>query len=193
MSHYIIAKLDAGRAMSDATTYLTQDLYAYLKRISLRESDILKALREKTQKMSMGAMQISPEQGQFMALLVELMGARKILEIGVFTGYSSLVMAQSLPSDGKIIACDINVEWTKIAKQFWEKAGVLSKIDLKLAPAKETLTQLIQRGEEGTFDFIFIDADKLNYSIYYELSFTLLRPRGLIVIDNVLWGGGCCK
>jgi len=134
-------------------------------------------------------MQICPEQGQFMQLLVGLMGAKKAIEVGVFTGYSTLSIASALPEDGKIIACDINVEWTKIAKQFWEMAGFSHKIDLKLAPAIETLDLLLKNNEAGTFDFVFIDADKANYPIYYEQALSLIRVGGLILIDNVLWSG----
>ena len=150
---------------------------------------MLQALRIQTHKMSMGQMQISPEQGQFMRLLIELLGARKTLDIGVFTGYSALSVALALPPEGKVVACDINTEWTKIARRFWEMAGVASKIDLRLAPALETLQLLLDTGEAGTYDFVFIDADKVNYPAYYEISLRLLRPGGLMAIDNVLFGG----
>ncbi|OAI45754.1 SAM-dependent methyltransferase [Gammaproteobacteria bacterium SCGC AG-212-F23] len=175
--------------MSDITLNLTLELYDYLQKNSLREPAVLQELRKKTHTMSMAQMQISPEQGQFMALLMELIGARKTLDIGTFTGYSALAVALALPADGKVIACDINGDWTGIAKQFWQKAGVAHKIDLRLAPAVETLNQLLQSGEAGTFDFAFIDADKVNYSQYYELSLQLLKPGGLIAVDNVLWSG----
>ncbi len=175
--------------MSNNTINLTPTLYDYLLKKSLREPDVLQALRTQTYKMSMREMQISPEQGQFMRLLIELLGARKTLDIGVFTGYSALSVALALPPDGRVVACDINNEWTKIARHFWEKAGVSSKIDLRLAPALETLQRLLDEGEAGTYDFIFIDADKVNYPAYYELSLNLLRPGGLIAIDNVLFGG----
>ncbi len=175
--------------MSDTTINLTPTLYAYLKKNSLRELPVLQSLREQTQKMSMGQMQISPEQGQFMHLLIELLGARKTLDIGVFTGYSPLVVAFALPPEGKVVACDVNVEWTKIARRFWEQAGVAHKIDLRLAPALETLQQLLDQGEADTYDFAFIDADKGNYPLYYELALKLVRPGGLIAIDNVLFGG----
>jgi caffeoyl-CoA O-methyltransferase len=134
-------------------------------------------------------MQISPEQGQLMALLIRLLQARKILEIGVFTGYSSLIMALNLPQDGKIVACDISEEWTSIARRYWTDAGVIHKIDLRLAPALTTLDSLLANGEAETFDFAFIDADKKNYKEYYERSLRLLRPGGLIAVDNVLWSG----
>lgn len=175
--------------MSDNTLNLTPSVYGYLLKVSLREPAILKELRLQTHKMSMGQMQISPEQGQFMQLLIELMGAKKTLEIGVFTGYSALSVALALPADGKVIACDINGEWTGIARKFWEKAGVANKIELRLKPAVETLRELITEGHENSFDFAFIDADKLNYPEYYEQSLRLVRPGGLIAIDNVLWSG----
>ena len=175
--------------MTKQTTGLEKTLADYIQSISLREADILKQLREETAKLSMARMQISPEQGQLMALLVQLMGAKKTLEIGVFTGYSALAVALALPDDGKIIACDISEEYTAIAKDFWERAGVSEKIDLRIAPALETLDQLISEGETGSFDLAFIDADKRNYENYYERALTLLRPGGLILIDNVLWSG----
>jgi predicted O-methyltransferase YrrM len=134
-------------------------------------------------------MQIAPEQGQFMALLVQLLGATKTLEIGVFTGYSSLAVALALPPQGKIVACDINEDYTAMARSYWQRAGVADKIDLRIAPALETLDRLLESGEAGTFDFAFIDADKQNYDNYYERALQLLRVGGLIAIDNVLWGG----
>jgi predicted O-methyltransferase YrrM len=137
----------------------------------------------------MGTMQIAPEQGQLMAFLVQLIGARKTLEIGVFTGYSSLVVALALPEDGKVVACDTSQEFTAIARHYWQKAGVTNKIDLHLAPAIETLDQLLSSGQANTFDFAFIDADKSNYDNYYERALQLVRPGGLIAIDNVLWSG----
>ena len=157
--------------------------------VSLREPAILKSLREETAKLPSSMMQISPEQGQFMGLLVGLIGAKKALEVGVYTGYSSLAVALALPEDGKIIACDISAEMHTIAKRYWTEAGVEQKIDFKLAPALETLDQLIEQGESNSFDFVFIDADKNNYANYYERALTLVRPGGLILIDNVLWSG----
>jgi len=157
--------------------------------VSLREPAILKSLREETAKLSSSVMQISPEQGQFMALLIGLIGAKKTLEIGVYTGYSSLAVALALPDNGQIIACDISTETSAIAKRFWVKAGIEQKIDLRLAPALQTLDQLIEQGASNTFDFAFIDADKYNYTNYYERSLALVRPGGLILIDNVLWSG----
>ena len=175
--------------MTNKTINLTDELYDYLLSVSLREPDILARLREETLSHSMARMQIAPEQGQFMALLVELSGATKALEIGVFTGYSSLCVAKALPDKGKLIACDINVEWTAVAQRYWQEAGVSDKIDLRLAPALETLETLIAEGEAGSFDFVFIDADKENYLPYYEHSLILLRAGGLMVVDNVLWSG----
>jgi predicted O-methyltransferase YrrM len=175
--------------MANQTFGLDSKLYEYFLSISLREPEILTQLRQETAKQPMAMMQIAPEQGQFMALLVQLMGAKKTLEIGVFTGYSTLVVALALPPDGQVIACDISEEYTAIARAYWQKAGVAHKIDLRLAPALETLDQLIREGQTESFDFAFIDADKSNYDNYYERALQLLRPGGLIAIDNVLWGG----
>jgi predicted O-methyltransferase YrrM len=175
--------------MSNQTFTLSDRLYDYLLANSLREPEILRQLREETARHPMSMMQIAPEQGQFMALLMQLMGATKTLEVGVFTGYSSLAVALSLPPDGKIIACDVSEEYTAIARRYWEAAGVADKIDLRIAPALNTLDQLLAEGHAGTFDFAFIDADKANYQEYYERSLQLIRPGGLIAIDNVLWSG----
>ncbi len=175
--------------MSDVTLNFTPELYHYFQRNSLREPEVLAKLREQTHKMSMSQMQISPEQGQFMGFLMEVMGARKTLEVGVFTGYSTLAVALALPEDGKVVACDINVEWTKIAQKYWQMAGMSEKIDLCLAPALETLDVLLLNGSADTFDFAFIDADKANYIHYYEKTLQLVRPGGVIAIDNTLWGG----
>lgn len=175
--------------MSKKTLGLEQNLYNYLLSVSLREADILTKLRQETAQMPMSQMQISPEQGQFMALLIKLLGAKKTLDIGVFTGYSSLVVALSLPADGKIVACDVSEEYTSIARRYWQAAGVADKIDLHIAPALETLDHLLTVGEGETFDFAFIDADKGNYENYYEHCLKLIRSGGLIAIDNVLWSG----
>jgi predicted O-methyltransferase YrrM len=175
--------------MSKQTLGLEQSIYDYLLSVSLREPTILTQLRQETAQMPRSIMQISPEQGQFMALLIKLIGAKKTLEIGVFTGYSSLVVALALPADGKIVACDVSEEYTSIARHYWQQAGVADKIDLHIAPALETLDQLLTAGEAGSFDFAFIDADKGNYDNYYERSLELIRPGGLIAIDNVLWSG----
>lgn len=175
--------------MSDRTLNLTDTLYQYLLGVSLREHPALAELRALTHQHPYAQMQISPEQGQFMALLMQLIGARRTLEIGVFTGYSCLAVALALPPDGRVVACDISREFTDIARPYWDKAGVAHKIDLRLAPAVDTLDGLIGDGQAGGFDFAFIDADKVSYDAYYERCLTLLRPGGLIAIDNVLWGG----
>jgi len=175
--------------MANQTQGLSAQLYDYLLSTSLREPEILTKLRQETAQLSIGRMQIAPEQGQFMALLVQLMAAKKTLEIGVFTGYSTLVVALALPQDGKVVACDISEEYTAIARRYWQEAGVDRKIDLHIAPALSTLDRLIATGECNSFDFAFIDADKSNYDGYYERALQLVRPGGLIAIDNVLWFG----
>lgn len=175
--------------MGKTTLGLDSELYQYLLSVSLREPEILTKLRQETAKLPMNRMQISPDQGQFMGLLVQLIGAKKTLEIGVFTGYSSLAVALALPTDGKIIACDIDEKYTAIARKYWQAAGVSNKIDLRLAPALDTLDKLIEEGQINSFDFAFIDADKRNYSNYYEKCLQLIRPHGSIAIDNVLWSG----
>ena len=164
-------------------------LYEYLLKVSLREADVLRRLREETAAMPLSIMQIAPEQGQFMALLVELMGATRCIEVGVFTGYSSLAVALALPPKGRITACDISEEFTAVARRYWAEAGVDHMIDLHLAPALETLDGLIAEGAKGSYDFAFIDAEKTEYADYYERLLTLLRPGGLILVDNVLWSG----
>jgi predicted O-methyltransferase YrrM len=168
---------------------INDDLLKYIEQVTLREPDILRRLREETSNHPHAAMQISAAQGQFMALLIHLLSARRTLEIGVFTGYSSLSVALALPEDGRIIACDISDEWTSIARRYWREAGVERKIDLRLGPALKTLDDLIAQGQGGRFDFAFIDADKGNYANYYERALVLLRPGGLIAVDNVLWDG----
>jgi len=175
--------------MSKKIIKVSDELYDYILSVSLREPDILRQLREETARDPYSFMQISPDQGQFMALLVRLMGATKTVELGVYTGYSSLCVAMALPAHGKIIACDDNEKWISIAKRYWAEAGVSHKVDLRLAPAMETLDKLLADGLAGSFDFIFIDADKENYDSYYERSLSLLRPGGLIAVDNVLWSG----
>ena len=175
--------------MSRRTLALDDPLYAYLLSVSLREPDVLRRLREETAGHPQAAMQIAPEQGQFMGLLVRLLGARKCLEIGVFTGYSALAVALALPFDGRLVACDVSEEFTAIARRYWEEAGVDPIIRLHLAPAVETLDGLLADGEGGTFDFAFIDADKVNYAGYFERALELLRPGGLVVVDNMLWDG----
>ena len=175
--------------MANQTLGMEPQLYRYLLSVSLREPEVLTELRQETAQHPMSVMQIAPEQGQFMALLVQLIGAKKTLEIGVFTGYSSLAVALALPPTGKLVACDMSEEFTAIARRYWQKAGVADKINLHIAPAVETLDQLLAAGEAETFDFVFIDADKSNYNTYYERSLQLVRPGGLIAIDNVLWSG----
>ncbi|MBH8555236.1 class I SAM-dependent methyltransferase [Nostocaceae cyanobacterium CENA357] len=175
--------------MTTHTSSIEPQLYNYLLSVYLRELDILRQLRQETANHPMGRMQIAPEQGQFMALLVQLMRAKKTLEVGVFTGYSSLIVALALPTDGKVVACDVSEEFTAIARRYWQQAGVANKIDLHIAPAMETLDNLLTAGEANSFDFAFIDADKSNYDSYYERSLRLVRPGGLIAIDNVLWSG----
>jgi predicted O-methyltransferase YrrM len=176
--------------MSNRTLGLSDALYDYLLSVSLREPEILVELRRETMAMSERSMQIAPEQGQFMALLVRLTGARRILEIGTFTGYSALAMALALPPEGRIVACDVSEAWTAVARRYWRRAGVAERIELRLAPAVETLDALVAQSGGGSFDFAFIDADKGRYLDYYERSLTLLRPGGLIAVDNTLWGGG---
>ena len=173
--------------MSSRSISLSDTVVQYLQDHSITDSDILRDLREETALLAYGRMQISPEQGQLMSLLVELTGARKAIEIGTFTGYSTLLVAQALPSDGILIACDISKEWTDIGKKYWKRAKIANKIDLRIGPAQDTLASL--KDQRNTFDFGFIDADKVNYMSYYESILGLLRPGGLLLIDNVLWGG----
>jgi predicted O-methyltransferase YrrM len=175
--------------MSSRTIQMTDRLYDYLLKVSLREPPLLADLRAETAKLPMAGMQISPEQGQFMALLAELIGARRAIEVGTFTGYSSLCVAQVLRPDGKLIACDISEEFTSMARRYWAKAGLADRIELRLAPALDTLKSLLAGGGAGGFDFAFIDADKTQYGAYYEAILKLLRPGGLMTIDNVLWSG----
>jgi predicted O-methyltransferase YrrM len=175
--------------MSDRSIGLSETLHQYLLANSVREPEVLARLRQETDRHPLSNMQISPEQGQLMGLLVQLIGAKKCLEIGVFTGYSSLSVAMNLPDDGRIVACDVSDEFTAIARKYWQLAGVSEKIDLQIAPALETLDRLLANGEAGTFDFAFIDADKNNYAAYYDRCFELVRQGGIILVDNVLWYG----
>ncbi len=175
--------------MSNRTLNLTDALYEYMLDVSLREPEVMRRLRAETARHPKSEMQIAPEQGQFMALLVRLMGATRALEIGTFTGYSALAVARALPADGQLIACDISAEYTAIARRYWETAGVADRIDLRIAPALETLAILRDEGQAGTFDFAFIDADKEAYDAYYEHCLALLRPRGLVVLDNTFRDG----
>ena len=175
--------------MSNRTIALTDRLHEYLLETSVQEPEVLARLRAETMKMPRARMQIAPEQGQFMRLLIEMIGARRALEVGVFTGYSALSVALALPEGGKLVACDVNEEWTTIARRYWQEAGVADKIELHLRPARQTLDELLGRGGAGTFDFAFIDADKENYGAYYERCLELCRPGGVIAVDNALWSG----
>ena len=175
--------------MSTATIILDEKLREYLLNVSVKESEILRELREETAQMEYSAMQISPEQGAFMSFLVELIQAKRTLEIGVFTGYSALVVAMALSEDGIVTACDVSEEWANVGMKYWKKAQVENKINLRIAPALKTLDQLLSEGKQGTYDFAFIDADKIEYQGYFDKSLELLRIGGLIAIDNVLWGG----
>lgn len=175
--------------MSRRPTEIDDRLHDYLLATSLREPEVLRRLREETATLPYAGMQVGPEQGQFMALLVELIGATRTLEIGTFTGYSTLVVALALPPGGRVVACDINPDTTAVARRYWAEAGVADKIELHLAPALDTLDRLLAEGQAASFDFAFIDADKQNYDAYYERALALLRGGGLIAIDNVLWEG----
>lgn len=175
--------------MSNRTISLDQELYDYMLKVSLREPDLLRRLRDETAMLPNRSMQIAPEQGQFMAMLVRLMNARRILEIGTFTGYSALCMALALPPDGRIVTCDISQEWTTTARRYWSEAAVEDRITLRLGPAMDTLEALLAAGEGERFDIAFIDADKENYGGYFEHALALVRPGGLILVDNVLWHG----
>lgn len=175
--------------MSSRNNNIPTELYDYILDNTLRDRPELKALRDETAHMPMAGMQISPDQGQFMALLVKATGARRAIEVGTFTGYSALVVAGALPADGKLVACDVSDEYTSVGRPHWEQAGLADKIDLRLGPAVETLDAMIAAGESGTYDMAFIDADKENYGHYYERCLTLLRAGGLILVDNVLWSG----
>lgn len=175
--------------MSNRTISLDEELYDYMLKVSLREPDVLRRLRDETAALPKRSMQIAPEQGQFMAMLVRLMNAQRILEIGTFTGYSALRMALALPPGGRIVTCDINPEWTAVARRYWTEAAVEDRITLRLGPAMATLEALLAAGEGERFDVAFIDADKENYSGYFEHALALVRSGGLIIVDNVLWGG----
>jgi predicted O-methyltransferase YrrM len=175
--------------MSNRTLCLDDRLYDYLIRESVREPDLLAELRRETSALPMAKMQIGPEQGQFMALLIQIMGARNCLEVGTFTGYSALVCALALPEDGRLITLDVSEEWTQIATRFWARSDVGQRIDLRMGPAVESMRGLLNDGEADGFDFLFIDADKTGYADYYELGLKLVRPGGVIAFDNVLWGG----
>ena len=175
--------------MSSRTLRMNDAIDAYLRRVSVRDTDVQRRLREETAALDQAGMQICPEQGQLMHMLAGLVGARRAIEVGVFTGYSALCVALALPEDGELVACDVSEEWTTIARRYWAEAGVAGKIRLELAPATETLDALLAEGRAGDFDIAFIDADKTSYDGYYERCLKLLRPGGLVLIDNVLWGG----
>lgn len=175
--------------MQKSDIQFSNNMYEYMLSVSLRERPILKELREETAKDPNAIMQIPPEQGQFMALLVKMLGARKTLEIGTYTGYSALSVALALPDDGKVVALDSHERWTNIAKRFWKRARVEQKIELRLAPAIDSLDELLNEGQAESFDFVFIDADKVNYDAYYEKSLQLIRTGGLIALDNVFLFG----
>jgi len=175
--------------LSNRTLSIDDRVYDYLLSVSLREPDLQKQLREETAAIEFSEMQIAPEQGQFMALLVKLIGARRALELGTFTGYSSISIAAALPEDGELVCCDDSEEWTAVARKYWRQAELENRINFKLGDASATLQALIDEGQDGTFDFIFIDADKQNYPRYYELSLKLLRAGGLMAVDNTLWSG----
>jgi caffeoyl-CoA O-methyltransferase len=175
--------------MSPRNIGLPDNVYEYLVAHSVRDSAVKRRLREETAKLPLAMMQIGADQGQFMGLLVELIGARRALEIGTFTGYSSLCVAEAMGPQGRLICCDISEEFTAIARRYWREAGLADRIDLRLGPGIETLDKLLAGGEAGRFDFAFIDADKVNYDAYYERALKLARVGGLIAIDNVLWSG----
>ncbi len=175
--------------MSNRSFVLEAALNDYLLDVSLREAPLLRALRQETAGLPMAQMQIAPEQGQFMAWLARLGGFRRCIEVGVFTGYSSLALALALPDEGYLLACDVSEEWTAIARRYWSRAGVDSKIELQLQPAVQTLQERLDAGEAESYDFAFIDADKQAYADYYELCLQLLRPGGVIAVDNTLWSG----
>lgn len=175
--------------MTRSSTLNLEAVYGYLLENSLRDDPLLKELRDETAQDEMARMQISPEQGQFLALLVKLTGARRLIEVGTYTGYSALVMARAMPRDGYLLSCDLDQGWTDVARSYWQRAGVAERIDLKLALATESLQALLNDGQQRSFDMAFIDADKENYDSYYEQCLRLMRPNGLIVLDNTLWYG----
>ncbi len=175
--------------MSTRTLQLSPELHAYLVQETLRESPLVRRLREETARLERGRMQISPEQGQFMRLLVSMLGARRAIEIGTFTGLSALCVAEALPAEGRLICCDTSHEWTAIARRYWAEAGVADRIELRLAPGVHTLDALIAGRQAGSFDFAFVDADKEGYDNYYERLLVLLRPGGVVAFDNALRHG----
>lgn len=175
--------------MKKRSLNLTDDLYQYMLDVSVREPELALELRTETAKMLAAALQSPPEESQFIVLILKLMNAKRIIEIGTFTGYTTLLMAMNMPSDGKIIACDVDDKWTSLGRKYWKRAGVEDRIDLRIAPAEETLRELIHTGHNNMYDFIFIDADKESYVKYYELATKLVRIGGIIAVDNVFWNG----
>ena len=175
--------------MANTTIGLSDELAAYVIKVGTREPEVLARLREETAALPQHGMQIAPEEGAFLAMLVELTGARRCIEVGTFTGYSSTAVALALPEDGQLVCCDVSEEWTSLARKYWVEAGVADKIDLRVAPAAETLDQLLADGGHAAYDFAFVDADKTGYDGYYERLLRLVRPGGLIAFDNTLWGG----
>lgn len=175
--------------MATDTIQLTPELAVYMRSVSVQEPAVLTRLREDTAKLERGSMQIPPEQGQFLRVLVHLLGVRRALEVGTFTGYSSTCIALGMPADGRLTCCDVSEEWTQRAREAWREAGVSERIDLRIGPALDTLDRMIEGGESGTLDFVFLDADRPNNRRYIERAYVLLRPRGVCLIDNVLWKG----
>ena len=175
--------------MSNRTLSIDDRTYDYLCNVAVNEPELLTRLREETAQLDYSVMQISPEQGQFMSLLIRLMGAKRAIEIGTFTGYSSICIASAMPQDGELICCDTSPQWTAMAEKYWALAGLEDKITLYTQPAEKTLEMLLDEGAEKSFDFIFVDADKQNYIKYYEIALRLLRKGGMIAVDNTLWSG----
>jgi predicted O-methyltransferase YrrM len=175
--------------MSNTTIGLSDELHAYVLDVGVREPDVLRRLREETEALPQHDMQIAPEQGAFMAMLVGLMGARRCIEVGTFTGYSSTAVALALPPDGELVCCDVSTQWTDVARRYWADAGVADKVELRIGPGLGTLDALIAAGDRDSFDFAFVDADKPGYGAYYERLLKLVRPGGVIAFDNVLYGG----
>lgn len=175
--------------MSNKTLTVDERLYGYILDVSLREPAVLRRLREETAAMPEHNMQIAPEQGQFMAMLVKMMGARRCIEVGTFTGYSSVALALALPDDAVLVTCDIDDDYTAVAQRYWDEAGVADKVDLRIGPALDTLNEILDDTDEPPFDFAFIDADKTGYDAYYEVCLALLRPGGVVALDNTLWDG----
>ena len=175
--------------MSNGSIGLDEALNQYMVQVGVREHPVLAALRRTTAELPNAGMQIAPEEGAFLAMLVRLLPARRILEVGTFTGYSSTAVALALPEDGRLVCCDVSEEWTSMARRYWSEAGVAGKVDLRIGPAADTLDRLLAEGEEATYDFAFVDADKAGYDGYYERLLRLVRPGGLIALDNTLWSG----